>query len=376
MEVLMKSDTKSKPVKFENFEDFLAWEKTSQSTVDFKTAYADLAGDIHAGLLLSQVIYWYLPSKKGASKLRVWKNGYNWIAKARYDWWDEVRLTPRQVDRAKKVLQDKGFIIVKQHLFNGMRTDHYRLVPEVLLPALEEIINNPPVNPHRPRRRTGEQGFSEMRTPESPIQQDRNSEIDNTQVTKSNTPLTETISETTTEKTSENLERGTASAKKPQLSYATFLPTQEMKKKEIEETRESRITKQSHKEIPTEDDIPEEYRAPAPWMYSFASAIESNIYLDRPIQVWMAKPLFERLDKACRACLKYVDLIAEHYLELREETEMIPTGHLLSEIASIPLDQLEPIGPETRARAQAAKTKPAAKIGVGPTLAGAQEEAN
>jgi hypothetical protein len=228
-----------------------------------------------------------------------------------------------------------------------------------------------------------------MRTPESPIQQDRNSEIDNTQVTKSNTPLTETISETTTEKTSENLERGTASAKKPQLSYATFLPTQEMKKKEIEETRESRITKQSHKEIPTEDDIPEEYRAPAPWMYSFASAIESNIYLDRPIQVWMAKPLFERLDKACRACLKYVDLIAEHYLELREETEMIPTGHLLSEIsadldfndlwkelASIPLDQLEPIGPETRARAQAAKTKPAAKIGVGPTLAGAQEEAN
>jgi len=63
--------------------NFLLWETASRDTVDFKTIYVDMADDLVAGLLLSQIVYWYLPSKEGRSKLRVFKDGYYWIAKTR-----------------------------------------------------------------------------------------------------------------------------------------------------------------------------------------------------------------------------------------------------------------------------------------------------
>ena len=55
-----------------NFKEFLDWEKTSKDTIDFKKVYVDMADDLIAGLVLSELIYWYLPSKdNGKNKLRV-----------------------------------------------------------------------------------------------------------------------------------------------------------------------------------------------------------------------------------------------------------------------------------------------------------------
>jgi len=45
------------------FNEFLSWELTTRDTIDFKKIYVDIAGDLIAGLLLSQIIYWHLPSK-------------------------------------------------------------------------------------------------------------------------------------------------------------------------------------------------------------------------------------------------------------------------------------------------------------------------
>lgn len=335
----MSGATKSKQIEFNSFEDFLAWERAGHNTIDFKVAYTDLAGDIDTGLLLSQIIYWHLPSHDGSSKLRVQKNGHYWIAKTRYEWWDEIRLNPRQVDRAKKVLQTKGLIIVEQHLFNGMKIDHYRLVPEVLLPALQEVIEHPPVNPYRTRSDPKQPCVTETGTSGSPMLQGRSNENNNARFTKASTPITETTTAITSKTT---LERGTAvtlraasknegtASAKPQLSYAASLPTP--KREEKEEGIES---------------------GPAPWMHSLARAIECNVNLDRSIQTWLAQPIFERLDKAGRACVRYVTLIAEYYQEFQEESGPIPTGHLISaidcdldlnsvwtELANIPLDQL------------------------------------
>ena len=40
---------------------FLEWERRSRDTIDVKRCYVDVAGGLVAGVLLSQVVYWFLP---------------------------------------------------------------------------------------------------------------------------------------------------------------------------------------------------------------------------------------------------------------------------------------------------------------------------
>lgn len=52
--------------------DFLAREQAENDGFYTKKMYIDIAGDLLAGILLSQIVYWYLPSKDStATKLRV-----------------------------------------------------------------------------------------------------------------------------------------------------------------------------------------------------------------------------------------------------------------------------------------------------------------
>jgi hypothetical protein len=119
-------------------EIFYKWEETSRDTVDFKKIYVDIADDLIAGLLLSQIIYWHLPSNSGKSKLRVQKEGKTWLAKSRTDWWDEVRITPKQFDRASRLLKEKNIIETKLFKFNGIPTVHIYLNEERFLELWEE----------------------------------------------------------------------------------------------------------------------------------------------------------------------------------------------------------------------------------------------
>jgi len=108
--------------------EFLSWEKTCRDTVDFKRIYVDMADDLIAGLMLSQLVYWcLLPDAKGKSRLRVCRDGHKWMAKSRSAWWGEIRLTPKQADRAIKVLVNRGLVIRKNSLFDGKRTTHLRI---------------------------------------------------------------------------------------------------------------------------------------------------------------------------------------------------------------------------------------------------------
>ena len=120
----------------DGWEGFLEWESASRDTIDFKTIYVDMAGDLVAGLLLSQIVYWYLPSKKdGRSKLRVYKDGHYWIAKARKDWWDELRIRAKRADRALSILEEKGLIVTAVYKFNRAPTKHIRIVKGKFLTA-------------------------------------------------------------------------------------------------------------------------------------------------------------------------------------------------------------------------------------------------
>jgi len=122
-----------------NFTQFLKWEETSRDTIDFKKVYCDVAEDLIGGLVLSELIYWYLPSKgTDKNKLRVTHEGLQWIAIRYKDWWGRLRITESQAERAIKILVDKKVIEKRVFKFNGEPTVHIRILENEFLEQLEK----------------------------------------------------------------------------------------------------------------------------------------------------------------------------------------------------------------------------------------------
>lgn len=115
-----------------------------------RLAYVDITEDLIAGILLGQIVYWYMPNEQGKSKLRVKKNGEFWLAKSREDWKDEIRITPKQYDRAIKILISKGLVEVQKFKFNGAPTNHIKLNISEVTQRVKSILTfgenpNPPL---------------------------------------------------------------------------------------------------------------------------------------------------------------------------------------------------------------------------------------
>ncbi|MBD1373832.1 DnaD domain protein [Hazenella sp. IB182357] len=89
-------------------------------------AHIDIAGDLVAGALLSRILFWFAPDKYGRSKVRIIKDGHYWIAKSRHDWDEEIRISPKQYDRAIKILVEKELVVKKNYKFDGAPTPHMR----------------------------------------------------------------------------------------------------------------------------------------------------------------------------------------------------------------------------------------------------------
>jgi hypothetical protein len=181
----------------DDLHEFLAWEKASRDTVDFKRIYVDMAGDLVAGLMLSQLVYWYLlPDQKGRSRLRVYRDGYWWVAKNRDGWWDEIRLTRKQVDRVIKVLVDAGLVVKKNSMFNGKRTPHLRINWDTFREAwrdnLPEVELDTQLN-------EGNIGTDQSETPVLTKGEHRSSPKGNTGLDQRATPITETTAKPTAE---------------------------------------------------------------------------------------------------------------------------------------------------------------------------------
>jgi len=125
-----------------NKQEFYHWESASRDTIDVKRIYIDIAGDLIAGILLSQIVFWHLPNKNGKSKLRVTHDNKFWLAKTRCSWNDECRIGPRQYDKAIKILLDAKLVESKVFKFAGNPTVHVRLNEEVFLASLESKCVN------------------------------------------------------------------------------------------------------------------------------------------------------------------------------------------------------------------------------------------
>ena len=125
-----------------SFDEFLLWERTTRDSIDFKKIYVDIAGDLIAGLMLSQIVFWYLPDKNGNSKMRVRKDGYDWIAKSNAEWYDEIRITEWQAPRALNILEEKGIIEKRLYKFDGAPTIHIRLIQDKFMELWEELVHD------------------------------------------------------------------------------------------------------------------------------------------------------------------------------------------------------------------------------------------
>jgi len=125
-----------------DFEKFIKWEAATRDTVDFKTIYVDMAGDLVAGLMLSQIVFWHLPDKAGKTKLRVVRDGKAWIAKAHNQWYEEVRITEGQAKRAVGILKGKGIIETAVYRFNGTPMVHLRIVGDCFFKAWNDELDS------------------------------------------------------------------------------------------------------------------------------------------------------------------------------------------------------------------------------------------
>jgi hypothetical protein len=149
------------------FEAFLKWEEKSRDTIDFKKAYVDMTGDVVAGLMLSQIIYWHLPDRGGQGKLRVERDSLRWLVKTRDEWWHECRLNPREVDRARKVLETRGIIEVRLYKFNGSPTQHLRIQEDRFLELWQEVIEG---EMQRSKTKFNRSGGGEPRSDSGPLE--------------------------------------------------------------------------------------------------------------------------------------------------------------------------------------------------------------
>ena len=124
-----------------NTQWFLNREKASRDTIDFKMIYVDISWDLIAWLMLSQIIYWNLPDKKGQSKLKVVKGWSTRLAKSDKDWYGEIRITKDQARRARKILTEKWIIECDKFKFSWAPTTHIRVNWDVLVTQMDLGLN-------------------------------------------------------------------------------------------------------------------------------------------------------------------------------------------------------------------------------------------
>lgn len=127
----------------DSFSQFLLWERSSRDSLDVKRVYIDMAGDLVAGVVLSQIVYWHLPSRDGTPRLQVEREGKLWLAKGREEWWDECRISPKQADRALEVLEGRGLIEVGLFKFGRAPRKHIRILHDAFLRAWKAEVEGP-----------------------------------------------------------------------------------------------------------------------------------------------------------------------------------------------------------------------------------------
>ncbi len=119
-----------------------AWQQVGKSA--YSPDLTRITGTVTAGILLSQILYWFGPTKSGNTKLRVIKQDLFWLAKSREEWQAETGLSFKQIKSAQDRLVELGIIEVALHRFDGYTHNHIRINQDVLLDLLQGLPSPTP----------------------------------------------------------------------------------------------------------------------------------------------------------------------------------------------------------------------------------------
>jgi hypothetical protein len=121
-------------------EQFLEWEASAPGT-DYKVAYSIVAGSVESGVLLSQILYWAMPSRTGRRKITIFRDNRYWIAKNKAGWMKEVGLSRKKFDAAIRLLLARELVEVATYHFKKVRCLHISLNYSKFLDLLEIALN-------------------------------------------------------------------------------------------------------------------------------------------------------------------------------------------------------------------------------------------
>lgn len=126
-----------------------ALEKTLPA-IAVRVKYIEVAGSFQAGVLLSQLAYWWGTNDKGHRRLRVKHDGVYWLARKRTEWLEECGLSPKAFDTALARLVKLDLVQVKRAKFAGLTIQHLhldvqRLVALCTTDCTEWVNSNLPV---------------------------------------------------------------------------------------------------------------------------------------------------------------------------------------------------------------------------------------
>ena len=99
----------------------------SQRVIAFNPLFADVADDVIAGLMLSQLCYWSERTNR--------QDG--WFYKSRDEWFIEARLTRKNVETARKKLEKIG--VISYQLMGVPAIGHYRVNYLILEAKIKEV---------------------------------------------------------------------------------------------------------------------------------------------------------------------------------------------------------------------------------------------
>lgn len=86
-----------------------------------------LDGDHSAAALLSQLLWWFQPAKgTRQTRVRYEREGHLWLIRSDDDWYDDCRLSTKQVRRIRKALIERGLIVHRRFQVNGAPTGAWR----------------------------------------------------------------------------------------------------------------------------------------------------------------------------------------------------------------------------------------------------------
>lgn len=116
--------------------EYLAWEDSTRDAIRIRRCYVDIAGDLNAGILLSQLCYWFGTDEYGQPRVRICRDDKFWVARQRTEWWTDCCLTPKQFDSAviklTRLTADVSGVLsplveTQLYQFNGTPVKHVHL---------------------------------------------------------------------------------------------------------------------------------------------------------------------------------------------------------------------------------------------------------